>query len=118
MTTITGYRIQTADRDPNELLDPAEQVSRAWHREDIDQPGVSVCETLSDLAAYLAVGPGQGIPYGAGQWVIVELHGEQLLDRSHDEEHGERLVRPTKIVSVDPMGDEFFDMIAAAFEQE
>lgn len=114
--TETYFRIQTADRDVNELLDPTEQQTRAWQNEDLVQDGVSVCEDLDALAHYLGAGPGQGIPFGSGEWVIVELAGERMFERGHDAEYGEILVRPEEIVSVSPMSDEFFEMIGAAFE--
>lgn len=113
--TTTYYRVQSADRDVAALLDPTEQVSRAWHRDDIDQVGVSVCESPEDLARYL-VGAGEGIPFGAGKWVVVELVGDLILGRSHDEDFGERLVRPTAIVSVQPLAV-LDDLIAAAYDE-
>lgn len=115
--TTSYYRIQTADRDVNELLDPTEQQSRAWQNEDIVQDGVSVCDSLESLADYLGAGPGQGIPFGAGEWVIVELAGTLMFTDGHDADYGELLVRPTEIVSVHPMDDEFFEMIGAAFDR-
>lgn len=116
-TTQTYYRIQTADRDTAELLHPAGQISRAWQNEDIVQDGVSVCDSLESLAQYLGAGPGQGIPFGSGEWVIVELHGEPMFEQGHDVEFGEILVRPTEITHVAPMDDELFEMIGAAFDE-
>jgi hypothetical protein len=113
--TATYFRVQSADRDPADLLDPEHQVSRAWHRDDIDQDGVSVCESPEDLARYL-VTAGEGIPFGAGRWVVVELRGDLVLGRSHDEDHGERLIRPTEIVSVQPL-DTLDDLISAAYDE-
>jgi hypothetical protein len=110
------YRIQTADRDVNDLLDPTEQVSRAWHRDDLDREGVSVCESRQELAAYLAT-VGSGIPYGQGEWVVVELTGTLSDATPLDAEAGELLVHPTQIISVTPMDDEFFEMIAAALDE-
>lgn len=107
------YRIQTADRDANLLLDAEAQTSQAWNgNDDLTRDGVSVCDSLEELAEYLAT-DGQGIPYGAGEWVIVEIEGEYLgagIDRL------ESLVRPTRIVAVTAMDDEMFDMIGAAFD--
>lgn len=110
------FRVQSADRNPLDLLDTAEQISRAWHRDDLDRVGVSVCDSRETLAAYLA-GPGSGIPYGAGEWVIVELLGDLAQDDGLDAEYGELLVHPTRIVSVAPIDDGFFEMIAAAFDE-
>lgn len=116
MKRATYYRIQTADRDPADLLAPENQVSYHWN--EIDSPeytrqGVSVCATLEDLARYLA---GSGIPYGAGEWVIVELAGEVSDDTPYDAEYGEILIHPTEIVSVRPMDDEFFELIGKAYD--
>jgi hypothetical protein len=114
--TTTYFRIQTAGREITDLLDPTEQVSRAWHRDDLDRDGVSVCDSLETLAAYLA-SAGSGIPYGAGEWVIVEVSGTPSCATPLDAEYGEMLVHPTEIVSVLPMDDAFFEMIAAAYEE-
>lgn len=116
MTQTTYYRIQTADRDPADLLAPENQVSYNWN--EIDSPeytrrGVSVCATLGDLARYLA---GSGIPYGVGSWVIVELAGEISDDTPCDGESGEILIHPTEIVSVRPLADEMYEMIGAAYD--
>lgn len=119
--TTSWYRIQSADRDVTELLDPAEQVSRAWapggDAEDDRRArhGVSVCDSLDSLASYLA-GPGSGIGYGDGEWVIVELTGDQSDDEPLDAADGEYLVLPDSIVSVRPMDDDFFEMIGAAYD--
>lgn len=113
---MTYYRIQTADRDVNDLLNPANHVSYHWNNIDNEQytrRGVSVCESREDLAAYLA---GCGIPYGDGDWVIVELDGEISDDTPYDAEFGEVLIHPTEIVSVGPLDDEFFDLIGAAYD--
>lgn len=112
----TYYRIQTADRDPSLLLNPEHQISYHWNSidsEEYTRVGVSVCETLEDLAAYLA---GSGIPYGDGEWVIIELTGYLSDDDAYDAAYGELLIHPTEIVSVRPMDDGFFDMIAAAYD--
>lgn len=110
----TYYRVQSADRDVALLLDPAEQVSRAWHRDDIDQDGVSVCESHEALARYL-VTAGEGIPFGAGRWVVVELAGEITFGHALDADEGELLIHPTTIVSVQPL-DVLDDLIAAAYD--
>lgn len=113
---MTYYRIQTADRDTADLLDPANQVSYHWNNiesEDYTRVGVSVCESREALAAYLAQ---SGIPYGDGEWVIVELDGEVSDDDPYDAEYGEILVHPIEIVSVTEMDDEFFELIGAAYD--
>lgn len=108
------YRIQAADRDVADLLVAAEQVSRVWHGNDDQniQAGVSVCESREALAAYLAI-DGAGIPYGTGDWVVVQLSGDLL---GYGLDNGELLVRPTAIVSVTEMDDEFYELIGACFD--
>lgn len=115
--TQSYYRIQTADRDVNNLLVAEHQTSEAWNgNESATRSGVSVCDSLESLAAYLA-GAGSGIPYGAGEWVIVEVAADSLsADEPCDAEDGEYLVYPTEILSVTPMGDDFFEMIGAAYD--
>lgn len=112
MSSSRYYRIQTTNRNTNDLLDASEQVSRDWTDEESAQDGVSVCESLEDLAAYLA-GPGAGIPYGDGDWSIVEIEGA-YLGRGQDD--GEHLIRPTAIVSISEMDDAFYDTIGAAYD--
>jgi len=112
----TYFRIQTADRDVADLLVAENQVSYHWNNIDsaeYTRVGVSVCESREDLAAYLAH---SGIPYGDGDWVIVELAGEISDDTPYDAEYGEALIHPTEIVSVTPMDDEFFALIDAAYD--
>jgi hypothetical protein len=111
----TYFRIQTADRDVTNLLDPEFQVSCHWNNiESYDRVGVSVCESREALAAYLA---DCGIPYGDGEWVIVELRGD-ISDDPYDAQCGETLIHPTEIVSVTEMDDAFFDLIGAAYDAD
>ena len=111
----TYFRVQPGN-DPSYLLDPEAQVSEQWGGTDTRE-GVSVCESREDLAIYLATA-GQGIPYGSGGWVLVELEGDELAQRGLDWEHGEILVRPTRIVAVTSLDDdeEMWDMISAAYD--
>lgn len=116
----TGYRIQEAMLDTADLLRPELQFSHVWEgNEDEDDArtrrGISACESLEALAAYLA-GAGSGIPFGDGEWVIVEMHGPVSGERPLDEEDGEFLMLPERIVSVRPLDDEFFDMVGAAYD--
>lgn len=114
--TTTYYRVQAGDRDPAQLLD-AEQVSSYWGRSDLDREGVSVCESVEDLAAYLA-GPGQGIPFGLPGWVLVELEGEEIDGADAvDADGGEVLIRPTRVVSCQLIPDELFEEIGRIFEE-
>ena len=112
--TQTYFRIQTADRDVNDLLNPEFQISENWNNiESYTRSGVSVCDSLENLAAYLAQ---SGIPFGAGEWVIVELDGDISDDTPCDAEYGELLIHPTEIVSVRPLDDDMFDLIGAAYD--
>lgn len=114
MKQTTYFRIQTADRDVAELLNPELQVSGNWNNlESYTRTGVSVCESREDLATYLAQ---SGIPFGSGEWVIVEVGGHLSDDDPCDAEYGEILIHPTEIVSVSPMDDEFFELIGAAYD--
>ncbi|MET7395635.1 hypothetical protein ABZS66_19305 [Dactylosporangium sp. NPDC005572] len=110
----TYFRIQTADRDPADLLDPEHQISGHWSNiESMDRPGVSVCASREDLARYLA---GAGIPFGVGEWVLVELRGERSDVADYDAAFGALLVHPTEIVAVAPLDDEFYDLVGAAYD--
>lgn len=111
---MTYYRIQSADRDPQLLLDPAYQVSEAWNgNETLTRRGVSVCDSLEALAQYL-VTDGEGIPYGVGEWVVVELEGTLSEDTPVDD--GEILIHPTRIVSVESIDDRLLPLIDAAYD--
>ena len=66
-------------------------------------------------AKEVAVNPAD-IPFGDGEWVIVEMHGPVSGERPLDEEDGEFLMLPERIVSVRPLDDEFFDMVGAAYD--
>lgn len=114
--TQTYFRAQTADRDTADLIDPAQgQVSYSWHGpESYDRPGVSACESLDALVAYLAQ---SGIPIGVGEWVIVEMEADEIDGADPmDADCGEVLVYPTAIVSVRPMDDDVYALIGAAYD--
>lgn len=111
---MTYYRIQSADRDVELLLDPAAQTSEAWNGdESLIRQGVSVCDSLEDLAQYL-VTDGDAIPYGDGEWVVVELEGTLSTDTALDA--GETLIHPTRIVSVEPIEDQLLPLVDAAYD--
>lgn len=115
---MTYYRVQSADRDPADLLDPNNHISYHWNNLDIPQytrRGVSVCETREDLASYLA---GSGIPIGDGDWVVVGVDGDESDDTPYDAEYGEVLIHPTEIVSVEPLDDDWYEMIGAAYDAQ
>lgn len=113
---MTFVRIQSAGRDVNDLVDPQRrQVSYHWSEdESMDRPGVSVCASVEDLVHYLAA---SGIPYGAGEWVVVELDGDRVVGVTPcDADAGELLIWPSEILDVRPMDDDFFDLIGAAYD--
>lgn len=106
------YRIQDADRDVTALLDPAQQLSYSWNNEERVRIGISVCDSIEALATYLAQ---TGIQWGE-QSVIVEVEGTTARDEDEDAHLGALLVHPTRIVSVTPVTDTFFDMVGAAYD--
>lgn len=120
----TYFRVQSGDRDVNELLDPAEQRSRLWTSgarfdddayTEHDRVGISVCDSRETLAAYLA-DAGAGIPYGAPGWVLVELTGDISDDQPLDAQAGELLIHPTSIINVEVIPADFFDMIGDFYD--
>lgn len=120
MRQQTYFRVQPGDRNPADLLDHTNQISRAWHDFEGDttertRTGVSVCDSRETLAAYLAT-VGQGIPYGEGGWILIELTGTLSADQPLDAEHGEYLIHPTAIVNAAPIDDEFYETIGAAYD--
>lgn len=53
-TQVTTYRIQSANRDVCDLLDPEQQHSFPMNQgENLTHHGISRCLTTADLAAYL-----------------------------------------------------------------
>lgn len=113
--TETYYRVQTADRDPADLIG-THHTSHSWYGpESYDREGVSVCASREALAYYLAH---SALPIGIGEWVIVELEGDRVAGVTPmDAEVGEILVHPTEIVSVTPLDDEFYQVIGTIFDQ-
>ena len=113
--TRTYFRIQLAERDVNDLLDPGNHFSHPVNGSAVRR-GVSVCDSLEDLALYLATPQGCGVIAQAGDRVIVELEGIESGDAPLDPEM-ESLIIPARIVSVTPAGPEFEALIAeqAAF---
>lgn len=111
--TTTWFRVQSADRDVQELLDPEMCFTIAWNTGD-EQYGISVCYSANELMEYLAT-KGECIPIGDGDWVIVELTGTEVDTTGHDDE---TLIEPDSIVSVTPLSEEFlmavYDMNDAA----
>ncbi len=111
------YRVQPGDRD---IMD-GPQVSRAWHRDETeaqptDRAGVSACQSLDELAGYLAT-RGAGIPYGLPGWVLVAFVGELSEDQPLDFCDGEVLVHPEAVVQTTLIPDWFFEKIGAAWDE-
>ena len=105
-TETTAYRIQSADRDVRDLLDPEQQYSFPMDQDDeMVRHGVSGCLTVADLAAYIAShaieAPGP---------VLVRIVGPMSEDTPCDEEDGEVLLLPTsaEVVEDDTV---FFDLV-------
>ncbi len=112
---MSFYRVQSADRDTAELLDPNYQFSHAWsNAPSSTREGISVCDSVEDLALYFASHLAGGIPLTSDGWVIVELEGDMIPGSQPNEPEFESLIRPTAIVSVRPVDDEFMAMIAQA----
>lgn len=108
-TEITAYRIQSAGRPLEDLLDPEQQYSFPMsQREDLIRHGVSGCLTLSDLAAYIATHAIE-----ADMPVLVRIEGPASEDTPCDEEDGEVLILPTAAEVIEGGDDaEFFDLVS------
>lgn len=103
----TAYRIQSADRDLADLLDPEQQQTFPMDEDDEQvRHGVSGCETLADLAAYIAC-----YPVEAPCPVLVRITGPLSDDTPCYEADGEVLLLPTsaEIISDD---SDFFDLVS------
>ena len=88
---IIAYRIQSADRPIEALLDPEQQYSFPMDEDDeMVRHGVSGCLTLPDLAAYIAC-----YAIEASAPALVRIAGPASEDTPCDEEDGEVLVLPT-----------------------
>lgn len=134
-------RIDRADRDHTELLNPANWFSSRWggdslrgcrgcadcdpeHAEEQlwtcegtgqvedTRYGVSVCADEDDLVEYLAQVGGADL----GNAVLVELNGTCSDDEALDAHLGEELLLPTEIVSVTELGDGLRGRILARLE--
>ena len=105
-TEITAYRIQSADRDLDDLLGPGQQYSFPMNQdEELVRHGVSGCLTLADLAAYIAT---HAIEASAP--VLVRIAGPLSEDAPCDEEDGEVLLLPTTAEVAEDDTD-FFDLV-------
>lgn len=106
---MSFYRLQDADRDAAELLDPAQQWSSDWSGGGDPRHGVSVCWSEGTLISYFATRAAQGIGYDAdflGTLVVVELDGDASDEEDQDAAEGAELVLPTRIVDVRPLTDD------------
>jgi hypothetical protein len=110
--TTSYYRIQPAHYDTAALLDPEMQWSYSWCDQDDVRRGISVCDSVEELAAYLAQ---TGIEWDP-TWVLVELAGRWSEDTDQDAHLGARLIIPTEVVSVRPIDDAFLDMVFSHVE--
>ena len=105
---ITAYRIQSASRPVEALLDPEQQQQLSIPMDQDDEMvrhGVSGCATLSDLAAYIA-----SHAIEAPAPVLVRITGPLSEDTPCDEEDGEVLVLPTSAEAVEDDA-EFFELV-------
>lgn len=112
--TTTYYRLQDADRDPAELLDPAHQWSCSWSGVEDPRQGVSVCATTYSLTSYFAT-RALDCGYDVGflsTLVMVEVEGELAEEEDLDAAEGALLVLPTRVVSAEPLtGDMITDIL-------
>ena len=115
MSETTYFRVQSAGRDASDLLDEGYQFSHAYNgNTTLTREGVSVCASLEDLAEYLVSGLAGALDVRSGQWVIVEVEADEIADARPVDAEYELLVRPTRIVSVAPVGDDFLAKMDAA----
>lgn len=107
------YRIQRAEYDVADLLDPAFQTSHAYNGNPAaTRHGVSACSSLRELAEYLASGQAGALDprasLGSG-WAVVAFAG--VLSGDSPVDIGEVLTIPAHIVSVDEVGADLIQMI-------
>lgn len=107
---MSWYRVQSADRDVLELLDPEYQWSHTWGY-GRSARGVSVCESVEDLLLYLATPYAAAIPVREG-WVLVELEGERVPNSRPVDPEFETLIFPTKVIGVTEVDDHFMATIS------
>lgn len=138
--TTSYYRIQQADRDVTELLDPANQVSHNWN----DAADLRPCSTcggsgyddsdpavIDDCTDCDGSGEVENVRQGvsavgslddlyayiriSGAWpydcVIVEMSATRSDDIAEDAEIGEVLVHPTTILSVTDVTEDIIEQI-------
>ena len=104
---MIAYRMQDASRDPADLLDVERQYSFPMSNDDEKvRHGVSGCETLADLAAYIACHAIE-----ADMPVIVVIEGPESEDAALDADDGEVLLLPTR-AEVIADDEAFFDLVS------
>lgn len=115
---MSFYRLQDADRDATELLDPAHHWSCNWGGGGDPRHGVSVCWNEQLVIDYFARRAADGIGYDAdflAAMVIVELDGDPSDEEDEDAAEGAELIIPTRIISVRPLtADEIAEILANA----
>lgn len=109
----TFFRIQRAEYDVADMLNPTFQSSHAYNGDPaLTRRGVSACASLRELAEYLASGQAGALDprvHGAAGRVIVTFEGTLSGDSPVD--LGEVLTIPASIVSVDAVDASFLQMI-------
>lgn len=108
---MKAYRFQDKNREIETLLDPEQQFSYSWdlslEETDAVRHGISACESLADLAAYVACSGLQAIDPG-----LIVLEGTESEDTPLDGEMGEVLVLPTAARWADEATeDRFFNVV-------
>lgn len=94
------YRIQQANRNATDLLNPTNWTSTQWngHNDEDTRNGVSVCRTINDLIEYFAQAGGD-----PSDCNLIELEGTPAEDDDHDTHLGALLIHPTNITNVQPV---------------
>lgn len=108
---MKAYRFQDKNRDIDALLDPEQQYSYSWdlslEETDAVRHGISACESLADLAAYVACSGLQANDPG-----LIVLEGTESEDAPLDADQGEVLVLPTAARWADEATEtRFFDAV-------
>ena len=108
---MKAYRFQDKNRDLEALLDAEQQYSYSWdlslEETGAVRHGISACESLADLAAYVACSALQATDPG-----VILIEGPESEDTPLDADQGEILVLPTAARWVDENTEErFFDVV-------
>ena len=104
---MIAYRMQDASRDLADLLDAERQHSFPMSNDDEKvRHGVSGCESLADLAAYIACHAIE-----ADMPVIVVIEGPESEDAALDADDGEVLILPVRAERIED-DEEFFGLVS------